>query len=179
MTGDERVRLFCGLCLDEEAAEALAGWIAEQPPGAYRAVPPASLHVTLAFLGHRLVGEIDAIARELRAAAAAARPVELRPLRYRETRSVGMLVCEDVEGAGAELAAELQRRLAALGVYEPEQRRWLPHVTVLRFRGGPPRLRPGLPNVRSLRVVRSALYRSLLRAGGAQYEIVESARLGG
>ena len=64
-----------------------------------------------------------------------------RPVRYRETRSVGMLVLEDVGGAATALAADLGERLERLGVYRRENRPWLPHITVLRFRERP-RLAP-------------------------------------
>jgi 2'-5' RNA ligase len=141
-------------------------------------VPPENLHVTLAFLGHRPAGEIPAIVAELREASAAARPIELRPLRYRETRSVGMVVLEDVGGAATALAGDVQERLERLGVYRRERRPWLPHVTVLRLQK-PAGLDPAPPNTCSIHVVRSALYRSVLGAGGARYKIVETVALGG
>jgi 2'-5' RNA ligase len=88
-----------------------------------------------------------------------------------------MLVCEDEGGAGARLAGDLGERLARLGVYRPEARPWLAHVTLVRFRR-PPRLRPEVPELGPVRPVRAALYRSLLRPGGAQYDVVESVELG-
>ena len=93
---------------------------ASSPPGqlgstlpAGTARPAENLHVTLAFLGSPPAGEVPAIVGELRAAAAAAGPAELRPLRYRETRSVGMIVCEDVGGAATALADDLERAARA------------------------------------------------------------------
>jgi 2'-5' RNA ligase len=115
----------------------------------------------------------------LRAAASAAGPVELRPLRYRETRGgVGMIVLKDVTGAATVLAEDLAARLERLGVYRSERRPWLPHLTVLRFkeRAG---LAPEVTNIRSIHVVRSALYRSVLSPGGAAYDVLETAALGG
>jgi 2'-5' RNA ligase len=177
--GDGRIRLFCALELPADARERLAEWQArELPPAAGRLVPPEHLHVTLAFLGHRPSGELGAIGVELRAAAAAAGPLELRPLRYRETRSVGMIVLDDVTGAAAALAADLQERLERLGAYRREARPWLPHVTVLRFREAAG-LHPGLANMCSIHVVRSALYRSHLGRDGARYDVLETAALGG
>ena len=182
VAGDDRIRLFCGLQLGDETVACLAAWQAEHLGGGGRVVPPENLHVTLAFLGHRPAGEVPAIGAELRAAAAGAGPIELRPLRYRETRSVGMVVFEDVGAAATALAEEVQERLERLGVYRREGRRWLPHVTVLRFkeRAG---LSPEPPNICS-HVVRSALYRSSLGRGpgensGARYEVLETAALGG
>ena len=97
------------------------------------------LHLTLAFLGHRPAREVTQIAAALRASAEAAEPIRLLPERYRETRSVGMLVLKDLAGTATRLAGDLFRRLEELGVHERERRPWLPHVTVVRFRK-PPRL---------------------------------------
>jgi 2'-5' RNA ligase len=89
-----------------------------------------------------------------------------------------MIVLADVTGAATALAADLQARLERLGVYRREARPWLPHVTVVRFRerGG---ARPDLANTCSIHVVRSALYRSSLGSGGARYDALETAALGG
>jgi 2'-5' RNA ligase len=177
--GDERIRLFCALELPAEAREQLAGWqVRELSSAAGRLVPAEHLHVTLAFLGHRPAGELGAVAGALHAAAAASGPLELQPLRYRETRSVGMIVLDDVSGAAAALAGDLQARLEQLGAYRREARPWLPHVTVLRFREAAG-VGPGLANMCSLHVVRSALYRSQLGRDGARYEVLETAALGG
>ena len=161
----------------------LAAWQSEHLSGSpaetgARLVPPGNLHVTLAFLGSRPVDELPAIARALAEAAGEARPMELRPLRYRETRSVGMILYEDPTGAATALAAAVGERLERLGVYRRESRRWLPHITVLRFkqRVG---LTPEVTNICSFRAVRTALYSSALRPGGAQYEALETAALGG
>ena len=94
-----------------------------------------------------------------------------------------MIVFEDVAGNATALAGDLGERLERLGVYRREARPWLPHVTVLRFRE-----RAGLAaevaNIRSVHVVRSALYRSSLGRGsaassGARYDALETAALGG
>ena len=173
------MRLFCGLRLPDEVRNQLVRWQRDSlAPDGGRLVPPDHLHVTLAFLGDRPADEVGAIARALRAAAAAARGLELGAARYRETRNVGMLVLDDLEGRAGLLAADLQARLEQLGVYEPERRLWLPHVTVLRFRR-PPALRPPLPGLGRFGPSDAALYHSVLRSGGAQYEVLESVALGG
>jgi 2'-5' RNA ligase len=177
VAGDERIRLFCALRLPDDVVDRLAVWQARHLQ-AGRVVPPGNLHVTLAFLGHRLAGEVPAVAHELAAAAAAARPVRLLERRYRETRSVAMIVFDDREGAGAKLAGELGERLERIGAYRREQRPWLPHVTVARFRE-PPRLRPPLPELGEVSPSDAAVYVSRLRPGGALYEPLEIAVLGG
>ena len=135
---DERLRLFLGFRLPDAAAHAVAAWQQEQlAVERVRLVPVENLHVTIAFLGSRPAGEVEAIASALRGAVeGVARPV-LTPVRYRETRSVGMLVLDDEQERATRIAEDAHGRLERLGVYEPEQRRWLPHVTVVRFRERP------------------------------------------
>jgi 2'-5' RNA ligase len=89
-----------------------------------------------------------------------------------------MLVLEEDGMSGAVFAAELQERLERLGVYRREHRPWLPHVTVFRTRKRAGlRLEP--PNTCSIHVVRSALYRSSPGPGGARYDALDTAALGG
>jgi len=173
---DERLRLFCGFRLPGEAVDALAAWQLRELRG--RIVEPGNLHVTLAFLGSRPASDLEPVARELRAAAASASPAVLRVDGYRETRSVGMLVCDDEDGRAAALAGDLHGRLEALGVYRREARPWLPHVTVLRFRERP-RLRPALPDLGPVVLSEACVYLSRLRPTGAQYDVLESVALGG
>jgi RNA 2',3'-cyclic 3'-phosphodiesterase len=174
--GRERARLFCALRLPDNALDVLCAWQAEQLSG--RVVVREHLHITLAFLGHRPLEELDSILAATRDAAAGARPLQLEPIRYRETRSVGMLVLADEDGAATALAGDLHGRLEGLGVYERENRPWLPHLTVLRFRQRP-RLRPSLPEVGPFSPSDAAVYHSVLRSSGAQYFVVESYALGG
>jgi RNA 2',3'-cyclic 3'-phosphodiesterase len=181
VAGDDRIRLFIGLRLPEAVLDRLVEWQQRvfPPSDTYRVVPRENLHVTLAFLGHRPGAELDAIARALRESAAGAARPTLTPTRYRGTRSVGMLVFEDVAGRASLLAADLHRRLQELGVYEPEKRPWLPHLTVLRFRRGRQPLKPALPDLGAVTPSEAAVYHSVLRRGGAQYAVLESAALGG
>jgi RNA 2',3'-cyclic 3'-phosphodiesterase len=174
--GRERLRLFCALRLPDDALDVLCEWQARELRGG-RVVPRSNLHVTLAFLGHRPAGELPEIAGALREAAAAARPIRLLPDRYRETRSVGMLVLKDLAGTATAVADDLFGRLERLGVYEREQRAWLPHVTVLRFRQQP-RLSPSLPEPGEIVPSDAAAYLSRLGPKGAEYFVVESFVLG-
>jgi 2'-5' RNA ligase len=177
LEGRERARLFCALRLPDPALDVLSHWQAAHIR-AGRPVPREHLHITLAFLGHRPVGELDSIRGAMREAAAAAGPIRLVPERYRETRSVGMLALRDPGGAAERLADALQRRLEQLGLYEREQRPWLPHLTVVRFRERP-RLRPPLPELGEVVPSDAAVYLSQLRSSGAEYFVVESFALGG
>ena len=178
--GDERLRLFLGLRLPGPVLDCIETWQGKYLQGAgVRVVPRAHLHVTLAFLGSRPAGELDAIVGELRAAAADA-PADLRlaPARYRETRSVAMLVLDDLDGGATALAEALQGRLERLGAYRREDRPWLPHLTVARFRERP-RLELDPPAMGTFVPSDAAAYLSRLHPGGAQYVVLESVALGG
>lgn len=172
--GDGKLRLFLALELPEQVTAGLRDWRALHLSGGR---PVASFHVTLAFLGTRPSSELDAILLALRESAAESAPVELEPMRYRETRSVGMLVLADAGGEAGRLASRLQLRLERLGVYERESRPWLPHVTVLRF-SERPRLSPPLPSVGRFSPSGAAAFLSRLRRSGAHYEVLESCPLG-
>ena len=170
--GDVRIRLFCALSLPDEIVDAVLDWQARLPGGRFRPVPPDNLHVTLAFLGHRPRRDVEPVAAELEAAARSAGPIRLAVRGYRETRSVGMLVLDDAGGAAATLAADLHARLERLGVYTPERRPWLSHLTVVRFPERP-RLRPSLPELGDIVPSGAAVYHSVLRPTGAQYVVLQ------
>jgi 2'-5' RNA ligase len=180
--GSERLRLFCALTLPEPVLDRIVDWqraeLAGQLGGGARVVPRDNLHVTVAFLGSRPVADVGRVAAELGAAAAEAGPMPLCLHGYRETRSVGMLTFDDVGENASRFAEDVSGRLERIGVYEPEQRRWLSHVTVLRFRQ-PPRLRPSLPDLGEVVPSDAAVYLSRLRPGGAEYVVLESFALGG
>jgi 2'-5' RNA ligase len=173
---DERLRLFLALELPSPTLEELDAWSAANLSGG-RVVPREHLHVTLAFLGRRPAGEVAAIVGALReAVAAASEAIALEVVHWRETRSVGMLVLADHGGVATRLAARLHARLETLGVYRPEARPWLPHVTMLRFRARP-RLSPPLPQTGTFVPSDAAAYLSRLHPAGARYEVLERVSL--
>jgi 2'-5' RNA ligase len=177
VSGDERLRLFLALRLPDDVLDEVERWQRAELAGA-RVVRREHLHVTLVFLGHRPAGELEAVVGALRDAAAEAREIRLTPVRYRETRSVGMLVLEDEGGHAAQLAVDVQERLERLGVYRREGRPWLPHLTVARWRERP-RLLPELPSTGTFVPSDAAAYLSRLHPDGARYEVLESVALGG
>ena len=176
--GDAKARLFCALRLPAETVERLVAWQQRLPEGRFRLVPPDNLHVTLAFLGWRPAGDARAVGRALREAAAAASRPAFRVSLYRETRSVGMLALDDEDGRAGALAADLAARLERLGVYRPEARPWLAHVTVVRF-SSPPRLAAPPPDLGEVAPSDACVFMSVLRSDGAQYAVLESVALGG
>jgi 2'-5' RNA ligase len=179
VSGDERIRLFVAYTLAPDDRERLFAWqLAELAGSRARLVPPEQLHFTIAFLGRRPREENEPIAEVIRSAVAGAGPIPLELSRYRETRSAGMLVFEDKDGEATRVAEAIQRGLEEIGSYESEARPWLPHVTVLRFRR-PPRLHPELPALGRVVPSEAAVYHSVLRRDGAQYDVLRSVALGG
>jgi len=162
---DEKLRLFLALELPAATVDSLATWGRRHLAGS-RVLE--SFHVTLAFLGARPRSELDGILGALSDAAAATRPFLLAPARYRETRSVGMLVLDDPSGEATRLAERLQLRLEELGCYRREARPWLPHVTA-----------PPLPKIEPFAPSGVAAFLSRLHPSGARYEILERRTLEG
>jgi len=172
--GDESLRIFIALELPEDVVERLVSWGARHLHGGRRL---DRLHATLAFLGKQPRSELGGILAALREEAAATGPFVLEPVRYRETRSVGMLVLGDRSGEATRLAERLHGRLERLGVYRREARPWLPHVSLLRFRERP-RFTPPLPEIGPFAPSGAAAFLSRLHPSGARYEVLESCSLG-
>jgi RNA 2',3'-cyclic 3'-phosphodiesterase len=175
--GNERLRLFLALRLPDDVVASIADWQAglfQDRELRGRLVPPGNLHVTLAFLGSRPAGELPTILRILEDAARDAEAPSFEVVRWRERRAAGMLELRDSTGTtAARLAGRVQGELADLGLYRLENRDWLPHVTVLRYRD-PPRLSPELPELGPVVPSEAAAYLSRLHPSGAVYEVLES-----
>ena len=180
MAGSERLRLFVALLLPGDAVASVAAWQARELEGrpGLRIVPETNLHVTVAFLGGRPPEDVERVAHVLREAARDTEPVVFEPSRYRETRSVGMIVLADRDARARLLAEGIFDGLETIRVYERERRDWLPHVTVARFRERP-RLAPPVPELGGIVSSEMAVMMSRLRPSGARYEVLESVSLGG
>jgi 2'-5' RNA ligase len=186
----ERVRLFVALELPEAVREALVTWqehVLPQGP-ALRGVPRESLHLTLCFLGGQPASQAGPISVACEAVAAFPAPwISVGQPVWLPRRRPRILALElaDSQGVLEELQAALSDRLSAGGWYQPEQRRFLAHVTVARV-GRTARLAPGalpisgtLPDPPSAEFAgeRVTLYRSRLQPGGARYEALGSVTL--
>ncbi|MGE5689570.1 MAG: 2'-5' RNA ligase family protein [Pseudomonadota bacterium] len=173
--GGDRLRLFLALQLPDDVVDTIEAWQHAVLRGG-RIVARDHLHLTLAFLGSRPAAELDAIVAALRAGVARVERPRFEVRRYRETRSVAMLVLDDEGGRATTLADDVQERLEALAVYRREARPWLPHLTVLRFRERP-RLAPPLPSLGPFCPSGAAAYLSRLHPSGARYEVLDSVPL--
>ena len=177
MDGDERLRLFLALQLPDDVVARLTEWqsrVLQEGELRGRIVPPENLHVTLAFLGSRPAAEVPTILGVLADAVRDAAVPSFEVVRWRERRSAGMLELRDRTGTNAaRLAGRVQSELVDLGLYRLENRDWLPHVTVLRYRDAP-RLQPPLPELAPFAPSGAAAFLSRLHPSGAVYEVLES-----
>ena len=181
MESDERLRLFCALLLPPSTLDGLSAWQSAQIETAgadLRVVPRENLHATLAFLGATPAARAEDVVDALRESCAGQEPPLFAVSRYRETKSVAMIELADARGRGEAIAERLFDALEARDLYHREARKWLPHVTVARFRARP-RLAPSLPELGEVAPSDAAVMISRLRPGGAQYGVFESVSLGG
>jgi 2'-5' RNA ligase len=175
-------RVFVALDLPEPVRAGLAAWgRAELVDPALRPVAPQSLHVTMAFLGHREPAEVEEIAELVRRGGAPAPVMKLEdPVTLPRRRRAALFVLPAPSPATSELRHRLVERLVMAGLYEPEERDFWPHVTVARVRpegrgsrrpAAVTRLPSDLPDglKEPFLGVRMTLYRSELQPGGARY----------
>jgi 2'-5' RNA ligase len=200
MSRGASARLFVAVELPLRVREELGEWARRAAADArsrggqnrgLRVLAASSLHLTLCFLGSRPVGEIDALAAtvndcdEQACELSVGAPIWL-PLRRPRALAV------EVHDQGGELAqaqARVGALLAGISSWQPERRRYRPHITLIRAgRGavGPRRLRADrterehpLPATPWLSFVTEAivLYRSWLAPEGASYETLARGEL--
>jgi RNA 2',3'-cyclic 3'-phosphodiesterase len=170
---EELVEWARGVAAGARMAGSSRGWL--------RLLDADSLHLTLCFLGSRPVGEIEALARALAARAEPSVELSIGAPLWLPTRRPSALAVEVVDRTGE--LARLQERvggaLADASAWGPERRRFRPHITLARVRGGgrsrsstrPVREQP-LPATPQLSFTAEAivLYRSWLTSEGATYE---------
>jgi RNA 2',3'-cyclic 3'-phosphodiesterase len=166
------------------------------PREAVRVLDADSLHLTLCFLGSRPVGEIDALTDALRACHEQACELSVgAPLLLPPRRPRALAV--EIRDSAGELSGvheRVSRQLTSVSAWEPERRRFRPHITLARVRGPSRRTRrrmprradvagagpePPLPATPRLNFTPESivLYRSWLASGGATYEALASASL--
>jgi 2'-5' RNA ligase len=173
------LRLFVALDLGEDVVATLDAWGRSVAREGLRLLPPASLHVTLAFLGERPDDEAAAIGE---ATLACAQPVPGLRLDDADWLGRGTALSVDLaDGSGAcgRLQAAVAGALSDLGVFTPETRAFRPHVTVARVRRGARVARelPAPPDAGTFAGTALTLYESVLSPRGASYRAVARADL--
>ncbi len=134
------MRLFIALDIGEEQKKKAAAMIARLAgyiSGA-RWVNESAMHLTLKFIGETSFGEVEIIKAAMRDALQDFRPFELAlsgPGVFpspRKTRVIWLGINPGAEIIAA-IAGALDRELAAVG-FEPEKRKYRPHLTLGRLR---------------------------------------------
>jgi 2'-5' RNA ligase len=180
-------RLFVAVEVSAEDRLALAAWARDAvgEDQGLRLVDPDQLHLTMAFLGHRPLDEVEPLA----ALVAGLAPVDDEAIALRTAGALWLsprrphvltVAVEDAGGALGRLHDRLWDALEDEIDVVRERRRFRPHLTVARVRRGwsaPSRALPPAPE-RGLTAEALTLYRSHLGGRGpARYEAVERAPL--
>ncbi len=148
--------------------------------GGWRAVARENLHVTLVFVGERPAEDVGAISSILERATPRLSPLTLGGLITLPPRRPRVAAVEINDSAGglSALQGRLGEALAAEGLWQPERRRFRPHVTVARRTRGElgefPE--PTWPR-HEFQADRVTLYRSVPAPGGSRYEPLASVRV--
>lgn len=188
----KRVRLFVALDLPAELRAGIAAWgRGALGDPALRPVSEGALHVTLAFLGWRDPDQVEAIAAVVGESGGPAPIIELGQPEPRPRRGRARVYALPVASEGTEaLQAGLVSKLAAAGLYEPEERPFWPHVTVARVRSERGRKRTPMAVEQAPKSVppellqacfcrRMTFYRSELQPEGARYAPLAQVELPG
>ncbi|MBS0191703.1 MAG: RNA 2',3'-cyclic phosphodiesterase [Phycisphaerales bacterium] len=177
----KRLRLFVAAFPPPERA---ASWFQHArgllPPG-LKLPDPASVHLTLVFLGERDERELPQLTESVRRGAAGITAFSLLPreLRMLPERGQPRLLAVITDAPGQLL--ELQRRLASRLAQDKGKERspFLPHLTIARFAGKTVE-RTSLAIAREPMEIRTiALVQSHLLPEGAKYEVLDRVELSG
>ncbi len=177
------MRLFIALDLPADVRTGLSAWAHRAAPDEVRRVPVDNLHVTLAFLGARGGDDAASVRALLPGLARPLREVRTGGALWLPARRPGVLtVALEDEPTLAGLQAQLVAALSAGIGFEPEPRRFRPHVTVGRVARGTRidtrhQLDPRPPELCFL-PRRLSLYRSRTSPEGARYERLGGVELG-
>ncbi|MCC5988025.1 MAG: RNA 2',3'-cyclic phosphodiesterase [Pararhodobacter sp.] len=172
------IRAFLALPLPEPVIAHLA--LVQQRLRLPRPVPRENFHITLVFLGEQREDLLEELHLALDAMALPGFSLRLDGLAVfggDSPRNLHAAIAP--EPALNQLQSRL-RRAAQMSGMTPEKRRFVPHVTLARFRPGEvgagqlakAMQEVGAPAATPFVIDRFALYRSHLRADGAQYDIL-------
>ena len=184
----DTLRAFFALALGAEQREALTAFVAglrgEPWADRVRWVAPASLHLTLRFLGDVPRDSLKLLAERMREVARGCEPFEIAlpsagffPSPRRP--HVVAVVVEEIAPL-VELARRIERGVVAHGL-PGDGRKLRAHITLGRIRGRPGATPTKLPPlvVEPLAVREFELYRSTLTPSGPVYEVIDRFDLSG
>lgn len=181
MTGRRPVmRLFVAVYPPVESARGIVELLRGVELPEHRLVPPEQVHMTLQFIGDTDERQLAEVMESVERAAAGVEAFSLRPRELMclpESGDARLVAIETDAPAGL---LEIQRRLAAKLARNPRDRqRFLPHMTVCRFRNGARvwRVERRAVEVEPFAVREIRLMESVLRPGGAEHREVGRAVL--
>lgn len=179
-----RIRAFVALELDPASRSRIAGLVGELRPIVphVRWVRPASLHVTVRFLGYAAPPALVQLQGPLAEAAARCRAVEVpvRGLGLFPDRGSPRVIWLGIDvPAPVRALQEACERAAVEAGFPPEPRAFRPHLTLGRW--SEPARRPRVPEVDlgKAHLERLVLFRSDLRREGSVYTPLAAFALGG
>lgn len=165
---EKPLRLFVALELPPAARAALPS-----PGTGWRVMSSEALHATLAFLGWRPAGDVSVVAAAVEGALRPVGELALGRALLLPPRAPRVMAVElsDPSEELVSLQGAVSEALSLAGVYTPERRAYLPHVTIGRARERVRRDAP-VPEVEpvAFRPETVVVYRSLLHRSGARYE---------
>jgi 2'-5' RNA ligase len=185
------MRTFIAIDLDSPLKEELKALVRDLAPLAshVRWVQAGGMHLTLKFLGETTDDKAAAVAAALQAIVAGRPRFMMRLVGmgvFPPGRRLPRVVWVGVE-SGPQLPAvqkEIESAASGLG-FEPEQREFLPHLTLgrVRFPGPMERLLQEMDSLAGrdfgkMEVGRLTYYRSVLAPGGAEYSVLGEFSLG-
>jgi len=166
-SGEEVQRLFFALWPDDTVRERLA---AAARQWSRHPVPENNLHMTLVFLGDCTPAQRACYCSAAAGIAGPPFTLALNFLGGRARSGIQWLGSSETPHALLQLVRELSRALQACG-FEPEKRRFLPHVTLSR-KARKPVIKAGLDPL--LWAVNDfALVESVREPGGVRYQVLE------
>ena len=177
------MRLFIGIALPGEVRRRLAGLCSGLPNA--RWVEPANMHITLRFIGEVPGDEADILHQFLGGIEAPAFTLTLAGLgSFGSARKVRALWVDIAADPGLVHLQEKVESAVARAGFEPQGRKFKPHVTIARLKGTPAgRVGEYLEQGGAFRagpftVSAFTLYRSHLGHKGAHYESLAEYPLG-
>lgn len=167
------IRAFVAVPVEGEIAEDLAAQACRIPGG--RKVPRENLHLTLAFLGDQPETALAELDTELSALRLTTFDVTLGGFDLFGPRDGIVALTVAPSDALTALHTDVARAARRAGI-TLERRRFRPHVTIARLKGGGgPEVQRFLlrePLLPKLPVTGFALYRSILRPDGPAYDVL-------
>ncbi|MFG0284324.1 MAG: RNA 2',3'-cyclic phosphodiesterase [Phycisphaerales bacterium JB039] len=170
------LRLFAAIYPPIEVARAALRAIRGLDLPDHRATPAEQVHLTAQFIGDTPVKDLDGVLESVRRSASGVGAFALKPLRYitlpRGKRPRLIALETDAPAQIMELHRRLAHRLATSPRADGADR-FLPHLTLARFRPGPARPLEAEADLPAFEVDAIVVMRSVLRPEGAEHKEVE------